>query len=57
MKSKQQNEKGKIMLSKYFQEFKAGDRIGVVRKPGLAASFPQKLEGRSGKIEQKRGSH
>jgi len=47
--------RGKIPLSKYFQELKIGDKIAVVREKTLAAFFPSVLQGRTGTIEQKRG--
>ena len=54
-KRKPLRNKGKIKLSKYFQEFKKGDRVAVVRELSLNPKFPKKLQGRSGIIENKRG--
>ena len=48
-------EKGKIALSKYFQEFKKGDRVAVVKNPSLKSSFPDRIQGDTGIIECKRG--
>jgi len=47
--------KGKIPLSKYFQEFKKGDFVAVVRDISLRPRFPKRLQGRTGIVEEKRG--
>lgn len=48
---------GKISLSKYFQEFKENDRVSVIREHALEPKFPTTIQGRSGVIIGKRGSH
>jgi len=48
--------KGKIKLSNYFQEFKSGDRVTVIRELALEPKFPKQIQGRSGVIESKRGN-
>lgn len=47
--------KGKISLSRYFQELKKGDRVSVVREYSLKTSFPERLQGLTGHVESKRG--
>ncbi len=47
--------KGKIPLNKYFQEFKKGDFVAVVRDISLRPRFPKRLQGRTGIVEEKRG--
>tara|TARA_Y100000034_G_scaffold20729_1_gene23757 strand:- start:1988 stop:2404 length:417 start_codon:yes stop_codon:yes gene_type:complete len=47
--------RGKLQLSKYFQEFVKGDNVAVVRELAIPASFPKRLQGRTGVIESKRG--
>jgi len=54
-KRKSIREKGKIKLSRYFQEFKKGDRVSVIRDLSLNPKFPKQLQGRSGIIKNKRG--
>ncbi len=54
-KRKSIREKGKIKLSRYFQEFKEGDRVSVGRELSLNPKFPKQLQGRSGIIKNKRG--
>lgn len=56
IKRKSQREHGKISLSAYFQKFKKGDRVGVVRELSLNPKFPEQMQGRSGVIESKRGN-
>jgi len=47
--------KGKLPLSKYFQELKEGDFVAVVREASIQSNFPQRLQGRTGVVEGKRG--
>jgi large subunit ribosomal protein L21e len=55
IKRKRLREKGKIKLSRYFQEFKNGEIVAVVRELALTPKFPKTIQGRSGKILEKRG--
>ena len=55
IKRKKQRTHGKIKLSQYFQDFKQGDRVAVVRELAMNPKFPKQLQGRSGVIESKRG--
>ena len=47
--------RGKVQLSRYFQEFKEGDHVAVVRERSLQPSFPNQIQGRTGVVESKRG--
>lgn len=47
--------RGKLKLSKYFQELSKGDSVAIVREPAVQSSFPVRLQGRTGVIENKRG--
>jgi large subunit ribosomal protein L21e len=47
--------RGKIQLSRYFQEFGEGDSVSVVKEKAIPSSFPSRLQGRTGTIESKRG--
>ncbi len=55
IKRKRQREHGKIKLSKYFQDFKKGDKVAVVRELAVQPKFPKQLQGRVGVVESKRG--
>lgn len=57
LKRKQIREKGKIKLSRYFQELKEGDKVSVVKELSLKSSFPKSIQGRTGVIEGKRGKN
>jgi len=48
-------QKGKIKLSRYFQELKQGDKVAVKRDPSVASSFSRKVEGKTGEVEAKIG--
>ena len=47
--------KGKLRLSRMFQQLKEGDRVAVVRELAEKAGFPKSLQGKSGMIEGKKG--
>ena len=47
--------KGKLQLSRCFQELKEGDRVSVVREIAIAGSFPKRLQGRTGIVEEEDG--
>ncbi|NCN86452.1 50S ribosomal protein L21e [archaeon] len=47
--------RGKFSFSRYFQRFKEGDNVAVVREVSLVASFPKRLQGRTGVVIGKRG--
>ncbi len=55
-KKKPVRTKGKLPLSKYFQELKEGDTVAVVREASVGANFHKRMQGRTGKVEGKRGS-
>ncbi len=48
-------ERGKVSFSKYFQEFENGESVAVIKEQSLASSFPERLQGRTGVVEGKRG--
>jgi len=48
-------ERGKVCLSKLFQELKEGDKVAVIRNLSFPASFPERLQGLTGIITEKRG--
>jgi len=48
--------RGKLQLSKYFQELKGGDSVAIVREPAVQSSFPERLQGLTGVVESARGS-
>jgi len=47
--------RGKLSLSKYFQELKIGDSVAVIKEPSVGSNFPKRLQGRTGFVESKRG--
>jgi len=47
--------RGKIQLSKYFQELKEGDLVAVVKERAIKSSFPSRMQGKTGSIGEKRG--
>ena len=47
--------RGKIQFSRYFQKLQEGESVAVVIEPSVKSSFPKRLQGRTGKIEEKRG--
>ncbi len=55
VKRKAVRTRGKLQLSKYFQELKEGDSVAVIREKSIKSSFPVRLQGRTGLVETKRG--
>lgn len=47
--------RGKLQLSKYFQELKDGEPVAVVREISLNTSFPKRLQGKTGFVAGKKG--
>jgi len=54
-KRKKVRTRGKVQLSRYFQELKEGDRVSIVREPSIKSSFPKRLQGKTGIIKGRRG--
>jgi len=55
VRKKKTRVEGKMQLSKYFQEFNNGDFVAVVKEPSVQANFPERIQGRTGSVEGKRG--
>ena len=47
--------RGKLQLSKYFQELNKGDSVAITKEASVNANFPKRLQGRTGVVEGKRG--
>jgi large subunit ribosomal protein L21e len=47
--------RGKLQLSKYFQALEKEDRVSVIREKTIQSSFPERLQGRTGVVEGKKG--
>jgi large subunit ribosomal protein L21e len=47
--------RGKINFSKYFQEFKEGDKVAIVKDLSICSCFPDRIQGKSGVILERRG--
>ena len=47
--------RGKIQLSRYFQEISSGDFVAVVKEPAVSSNFPKRIQGRTGVVEGRRG--
>ena len=56
VKRKKIRERGKISFSRAFQDLKTGDSVSVVIEKANQSSFPKRIQGRCGIIEEKRGS-
>lgn len=56
LKRKHPKTKGRFSLSKFFQILKPGDTVAVVREHSQKFSYPIRLQGRSGKVIEKRGT-
>lgn len=47
--------RGKLQLSRWFQNLKKGDRVSVKVEKSVPANFPKRLQGRTGVVEEKCG--
>ena len=56
LKHKRIREKGKVSFTRYFQVFKPGDYVALVRDLGFIAEFPARVQGRAGTVVRKQGS-
>lgn len=56
LKHKRIRERGKVPFSRFFQAFKEGDSVAVARELNQRGGFPRRLQGRTGRVLQKRGS-
>ena len=54
-KKKSVRTRGKLPLSKYFQEFEKGDFVAVNMEKSQLINFPKRLQGRTGVVFGKRG--
>lgn len=56
LKHKRTRDKGKISFTKYFQKFAPGERISVVRELSIPLGYSKRIQGRTGKVIEKRGA-
>jgi len=47
--------RGKLQLSRYFQILNIGDSVSIVKERSVKSTFPARIQGRTGTIEEKRG--
>jgi len=47
--------RGKLQLSRYFQELKTGDFVAISREPAVQSSFPERLQGITGVVKERKG--
>jgi large subunit ribosomal protein L21e len=47
---------GKLKLSQYFQEFKNGEKVAIIREHSLLPKFPIRIQGRTGVVSGMKGS-
>ena len=56
LKCKRIREKGKLPFTKYFQKFEQGEPVAVVRELSIKFGYPNRIQGRTGRVIDKRGS-
>ncbi len=56
LKYKKSREKGKFSFTRYFQKFKEGDTVAVDKELGVNFGYSKRLQGRTGKVLEKRGT-
>jgi large subunit ribosomal protein L21e len=55
VRKKKLRTRGKLQFSRYFQELEKGDFVAIVREPAVQASFPVRIQGKTGSVEDRRG--
>lgn len=55
LKRKSVKTRGKISFKKFFQEFKAGDKVAVVKEHSEILGYSHRVQGRTGNVIEKRG--
>lgn len=55
LKHKQIKTRGKLSLSTFFQTFKEGDSVALVRELSIKPNFPKRMQGKTGKVVRKQG--
>ncbi|MBU0466197.1 MAG: 50S ribosomal protein L21e [Nanoarchaeota archaeon] len=56
LKHKKQKQKGKFSFTRFFQKFQPGDSVAVVQELSQPFAYSNRLQGRTGKVIEKRGS-
>jgi large subunit ribosomal protein L21e len=56
LKHKAPRQKGKFSFTRFFQKFQPGDSVAVVRELSIPLGYSKRIQGRTGKILEKRGS-
>ena len=55
VRKKKIRRKGKLQLSRYFQELNEGDSVAVVVETSVHSKFPNRIQGKTGLVKEKRG--
>jgi len=55
LKQKLVRQRGKLSLSKLYSTLNIGDKVALVRDLSFKTSFPERMQGRTGIIVEKRG--
>ena len=54
-KAKKIRDKGKLRLSQYFKKIEDNANVAIIKDSGVASSFPDRIQGLSGKVIRSRG--
>ena len=55
VKGKRIREKGKLSFSRYFKRIEDGKSVAIVKDRAVRAAFPDRIQGKSGKVAGSRG--
>ena len=55
LKRKSVKTRGKLSFTRYFQEFKTGDSVAVVKEHSQVFGYSHRMQGRTGKVIAKQG--
>ena len=55
LKRKPINARGKLSFTRFFQEFKTGDSVAVIKEHSQIFGYSHRIQGRTGKVLGKQG--
>jgi ribosomal protein L21E len=56
-KRKKMQERGKIRFSEYFKKLAEGDKVAIKEEKSVRATFPKRVQGRTGVVSGVRGKN
>ncbi len=55
VRRKKLRSRGKLRFSEYFKRLNLGEKVSISKEKSVKASFPERMQGKTGTVEEKRG--